>query len=156
MNSFTGGLLPGAYWKADSGKPWMLYGHGKPSLFVGLILFACAHCICLSKDVFLAQQRLRLLGELQVTQTAPALAVDREDGEWGPLAGHCLCSPSPPRGKLWLGNQGCGMPIVLLTWEAGPPPGCDRWGRGHGGAGNRGFCFFCTVGKQRISWCRGG
>lgn len=62
MNSFTRGLLPGAYWKADSGKPWMLYGQGEPSLFVGLILFACAQRICLSKDVFLTQQMLRLLG----------------------------------------------------------------------------------------------
>ena len=83
MNSFTGGLLPGAYWKADSGKPWMLYGQGKPSLFVGLILFACAHCICLSKDVFLAQQRLRLLGELQVTQQRPPLLWTERTGNGG-------------------------------------------------------------------------
>lgn len=40
----------------------MLCGQGKPSLFVGFILSAFAQCVCLSKDVSLTQQMLRLLG----------------------------------------------------------------------------------------------
>ena len=90
-------------------------------------MFAFAQYVCLSKDVFLTANAASAGGELQVQQTEPVLAVDREGGEWalhgtscgwGTEAARCrsACSQGRP-GHLSVVTGGDGGKELHKDWE---------------------------------------